>query len=283
MLGEAPRILCLATLGAAPLAELVGAAAAAGFAGVTLRRHHLEQARADGLDDSGITALLRRCPLGVVMMEALTHWPADVARDARAAAQARALFDCAVAVGARDTCAVLLDGTPWPRGQLVRAFRSLCRMAAGHGLRVALEFVPWSVIGSLGAAIDIVERAGCANGGLLLDSWHWARAGTHEAELQPLDPARVFMLQLSDAPAQPAPDLWQETLHARLPPGAGAIDLRGLIATLEHHGVNCPVAAEVFSDRLATLGPACAARELAAGLEALFSPKPAREPGPASP
>jgi sugar phosphate isomerase/epimerase len=283
MLRESPRILCLATLRAAPLAQLVGAAARAGFAGVTLRRHHVEQARAAGLGDEAIRELLRQLPLGAVMLEALTRWPADVAHDRAAAAQARALFECAVAMGTRDTCAVLVDGTPWPREDLVRAFRSLCRMAADHGLRVALEFVPWSVIGSLDAAIDVVQRACHDNGGLLLDSWHWARASTRDEELGRLDPARVVMLQLSDAPARPAADLWQETLHARLLPGAGVIDLHALIAKLERHGLNCPVAAEVFSDRLAALDPALAARELAVGLDALFSPKPAREPDAPSP
>ncbi|HQY70353.1 MAG TPA: sugar phosphate isomerase/epimerase [Pseudomonadales bacterium] len=283
MLRESPRILCLATLGAAPLAALVGAAAQAGFAGVTLRRHHIDQARAAGLGDDAIRELLQQLPLGAVMIEALTRWPADVARDSVAATQARALFECAVALGTRDTCAVLLDDTPWPREELARAFRSLCRMAAGYGLRVALEFVPWSVIGNLEAAIDVIERAGCANGGLLLDSWHWARANTPLDAPAALDPARVFMLQLSDAPATPAADLWHETLHERLLPGAGTIDLARLLAALERRGVACPVAAEVFSDRLAALDPALAARELAASLEGLLSPKPARETDAPSP
>lgn len=283
MLRESPRILCLATLGAAPLATLVGAAAQAGFAGVTLRRHHVEQAHAAGLGDDAIRELLQQLPLGAVMIEALTRWPADVARDSVAAAQARALFECAVALGTRDTCAVLLDGTPWPREELARAFRSLCRMAAGYGLRVALEFVPWSVIGSLEAAIDVVERAGCANGGLLLDSWHWARSNTRLDAPTSLDPARVFMVQLSDAPATPGADLWHETLHERLLPGAGTIDLARLLAALERRGVACPLAAEVFSDRLAALDPALAARELAASLEGLLSPKPAREADAPSP
>jgi len=283
MLRESPRILCLATLGAAPLAALVGAAAQAGFAGVTLRRHHIDQARAAGLGDDAIRELLQQLPLGAVMIEALTRWPADVARDSVAATQARALFECAVALGTRDTCAVLLDDTPWPREELARAFRSLCRMAAGYGLRVALEFVPWSVIGNLEAAIDVIERAGCANGGLLLDSWHWARANTPLDAPAALDPARVFMLQLSDAPATPAADLWHETLHERLLPGAGTIDLARLLAALERRGVACPVAAEVFSDRLAALDPALAARELAASLEGLLSPKPARETDALSP
>ncbi|MBK9470626.1 MAG: sugar phosphate isomerase/epimerase [Pseudomonadales bacterium] len=270
MLRESPRILCLATLRAAPLAELVGSAALAGFAGVTLRRHHVEQARAAGLGDDAIRELLQRLPLGAVMIEALTRWPADVARDRVAAAQARALFECAVALDTRDTCAVLLDGTPWPRKELVRAFRSLCRMAAGYGLRVALEFVPWSVIGNPEAAIDVVERAGCANGGLLLDSWHWARSNTPLDAPAALDPARVFMLQLSDAPARPAADLWHETMHERLLPGVGTIDLARLLAALERRGVACPLAAEVFSDRLSALEPAKAARELAGSLDVLF-------------
>ena len=217
------------------------------------------------------------------MAEALTRWPADVTRDAAATRQARALFDCARVLGARDTCAVLLDGTPWPRDDLVRAFRALCHLADDYGLRVALEFVPWSVIDTLDRAWDIVERAGCANGGLLLDNWHWARGGSTLQGLDAIEPSRIFMLQLSDAPAVPAADLWHETLHERLLPGTGTIEVARLLSALERHGVACPIAAEVFSDRLSGLEPALAARELAGSLDALFSPKPAREPNAPSP
>ncbi len=84
-------------------------------------------------------------------------------------------------------------------------------------------------------------------------------------------------------PPSPAADLWHETLHERLLPGAGSIDFARLLAALERRGVACPLAAEVFSDRLAALDPALAARELAASLERLLSPKPAREPDAPSP
>ena len=71
-------------------------------------------------------------------------------------------------------------------------------------------------------------------------------------------------------PARPAADLWHETMHERLLPGVGTIDLARLLAALERRGVACPLAAEVFSDRLSALEPAKAARELAGSLDVLF-------------
>ena len=148
---------------------------------------------------------------------------------------------------------------------------------------MALEFVPWSVIGNLEAAIDVVERADCANGGLLLDSWHWARGGARWTRPTRSSPRASSHVQLSDAPAAPAADLWHETLPERLLPGAGTIDIARLVAALERRGVACPLAAKVFSDRLVAAGSGTGCTRTGREPGGLFPPKPAREPDVPSP
>jgi sugar phosphate isomerase/epimerase len=277
MLQQSPRVLCLASLPRDTLARQIRAAAATGFDGVSIWRQHYLDARAEGLDDTAIRAILDGCRLGAVMAEGITRWPSDVRTDAAAAREAESIFSFAVAVGAHDVCTVLMDGSPWPHQTLVESFRAACEMAAGHGLRLALEFVPWSVIDSLEKARSIVEEAGCDNGGLMIDSWHWARAGSSLQGLADLDPRQVFMLQLNDAPALAAADSMHETMHQRLLPGTGDIRLAELLQALQARGVDCPVAAEVFSDELLQLPLDSAARLLAQSLDALFSPIPAGE------
>jgi len=283
MLKNAPRILSLACLPPDTLARQMDAAAAAGFDAVSIWRQHYLDARAAGLNDAAIRALLARCRNGAAMAEGITRWPADVRYDAAAAREAEAIFSFAVAVGARDVCTVLMDATPWPQQQLIESFAAVCALAASHGLRLALEFVPWSVIDTLEKARQIITGAGCDNGGLMIDSWHWARSGSSLQGLSAIDPRQVFMLQLNDAPAQAEPDLLDETMHRRRLPGSGDIQLRALLQALQAHGVNCPVTAEVFSDALLQLPLERAACELAQSLDALFSPFPADEMRPANP
>jgi sugar phosphate isomerase/epimerase len=72
-------------------------------------------------------------------------------------------------------------------------------------------------------------------------------------ELADLPGHLVGSVQLSDAPRQPQESLLEETLHARLLPGEGAIDLVGLIRTLDAIGAVAPIGIEVLSDRLSSL------------------------------
>lgn len=52
----------------------------------------------------------------------------------------------------------------------------VCDQAAGQGLRVQLEFMPFSGILDLRSAWEIVRLAGRSNGGLVLDRWHFYRS-----------------------------------------------------------------------------------------------------------
>ena len=58
---------------------------------------------------------------------------------------------------------------------VIEGFAGLCDRAAEHGLLVALEFLPWSGIPDVATAWRIVDAAGRANGGLLVDTWHHLR------------------------------------------------------------------------------------------------------------
>jgi 4-hydroxyphenylpyruvate dioxygenase len=57
----------------------------------------------------------------------------------------------------------------------------------------------------------------------------------------------VLGIQINDAPAQAEADLIDETLHRRLAPGDGDIDLAGLLRHLAAGGCDAPVGVEVFS------------------------------------
>ena len=68
------------------------------------------------------------------------------------------------------------------------------------------------------------------------------------AAIASIPAAQVLGIQINDAPAQAEADLIDETLHRRLAPGEGAIDLAGLLRHLSAGGCNAPIGVEVFSD-----------------------------------
>ena len=122
---------------------------------------------------------------------------------------------------------------------------SIHDLAARHGLSAVLEFFPWTVVPDLGAAVRVVEAAGRAEIGILVDTLHFNRSGSTVEELDRLPASRLPFVHVCDAPVQ-ASYTTEELLHAgraeRLPPGEGEIDIRRI---LKHMPQGIPVALEV--------------------------------------
>lgn len=278
-LGPDDRVLCAGTVPAAGFAERLAAAAEAGFSGVSLFLDDYQRAREQGHGDAELRRMLADHGLGVAELDPLLDWlpGAGLAADATAEGASffghgeDAFYAAADALGARSINAVAYADPPPERALLVDAFGALCRRAAAHGLLVHLEFLPWTPVPDAAAALAIAEAAGCDNGGILLDSWHHFRSGLSNEALARLPGQRVLAVQLSDAPAAAEPDPVEETLHRRLLPGQGDADLAGLLRTLDAMGCRAPLGVEVFSDELAALPPAEAARRAGRALDAVLT------------
>ena len=205
-------------------------------------------------------------------MDPLLRWLPDTAAALEFARHGEDdFYRVADALGARSLNAVVYAEKPIPADALAEAFAGLCDRAAGHGLLVHLEFLPWTQVADVDAALAIVERAGRANGGVMLDAWHHFRGGVPDARLAELPGARILGVQLDDAPGEPEADLVDETLHRRLLPGEGAIDLPAIVRALRAAGSPAPLGVEVFSDALAALPAEEAARRAGAAARAVLA------------
>lgn len=255
-LGFGDLVLCAGTVPQSGLRARIAAAADAGFAAISVFPHEVQAARDAGLSDADLRMLLRDHGVAIAEIDPLLSWlPGDAAGAGISeegqrflAASEDSFYAIADAIGARSINAVLADPRPVEAAAVADAFGALCTRADAHGLLVTLEFLPWTQIRDAATAAAIAEAAGCANGGVMLDAWHWFRGG---ADLTELPAARVFGVQLSDAPAQAEPDVIDETLHRRLVPGDGDADLMGLLRQLRTGGCDAPIGVEVFSDVVA--------------------------------
>jgi sugar phosphate isomerase/epimerase len=169
-------------------------------------------------------------------------------------------YRIAEAIGGRHLNLVQAFGPRLDAWIVAEAFAGVCNRAAQHGLKVSLEFLPWSGIPDMKTAVDIVEKADRPNGGVLLDTWHHFRSGHGSEDLLALHGDIIVAIQINDAAAQPTSDLIKESIHGRLLPGQGAIDLVSIIRALDSIGCEAPVGVEVFSDELKQLPPIEAAR-----------------------
>ncbi|MEJ5056757.1 MULTISPECIES: sugar phosphate isomerase/epimerase family protein [unclassified Pseudomonas] len=163
------------------------------------------------------------------------------------------LLEAGAQLGAR---CLTVSGDDPEHSRLFANFSALCELAAGYRLRVDLEFMRWRHIANLQQAVALVEAAGQANGGVLVDALHLFRSGGDVAAVAKLDRRYIHGVQWCDAPAL-APTgegIIREAREGRLPPGQGQLPLAGLVNALPpqvHWSVEIPNLAMSAPDRLA--------------------------------
>ena len=136
----------------------------------------------------------------------------------------------------------------------IKEFGRVCDRAATSGLRVSLEFMPFSGIPDLASAWAIVDGADRQNGGLTFDIWHYYRSGPDPLLLSQIPAAKIFTVQLSDG-RLPAHDDLLVDLYQRLVPGDGDLDVGGIVATLDGMGALGEVGLEIFGPALTAQPP----------------------------
>ncbi|MFD7011622.1 sugar phosphate isomerase/epimerase family protein [Rhodococcus jostii] len=127
---------------------------------------------------------------------------------------------------------VLVNGNdPEPTRQ-ADTFALLCREAEQRGVSLALEFMAFSRIRTIGDAAAVLRHATSPVAVLVVDALHLARTGSSAEEVRALPDHWLSYVQLCDAPKKAPPDhagLITEARTDRLLPGAGELPLHELI------------------------------------------------------
>lgn len=134
-------------------------------------------------------------------------------------------------------------------GRIVEDFRELGARAAARGLRVAFEALAWGRhIQDHRQAWEIVREVDHPAVGLALDSFGSLARNVPIASLRSIDPAKLFHVQLADAPLLTMDPLsWSR--HFRCMPGQGDLPLVEYVAALQEIGYRGVLSLEIFNDR----------------------------------
>ena len=151
----------------------------------------------------------------------------------------------------------------YPLAHTAQKLTELCQRA-GERI-IAVEPMPYSGIPDVRAAWDIVRASGAPNAALLLDSWHWIRAGQANdlSVLEGIPAEKIVSIQINDVHGHPYPAavLRGESMHDRMAPGTGCGDTLGFLRMLAQKGVKPrTIGVEVISDPILQMGVKEAAR-----------------------
>jgi sugar phosphate isomerase/epimerase len=257
MLGDV--YCCASMIDPAPFAERLAAARDAGYQGVGLRPTHYKAARASGLTDGDMRAMLDDHGLKLIELGFIADWWETGGKAARAEMFERSLYAIADALGGEHV--VLISG-PVTDGvdALADRFGRVCDRAAEHGMRVGLETLPWTDIHDVGIAWEIIARSGHPNGGPIYDAWHLNRGGTTEEMIRRVPPGQVIAIQLNDGSYELVESELEDTFKRRVLPGQGDFRIAQFVALVEQLGVSAPMGVEVLNEELRALSAAQAAK-----------------------
>lgn len=208
----------------ANMVRLISAAAEAGFTAVVPRvRHPPGLGAASRNDDRPLVVKKVQRHLadtGLCVASVMSFWITPETNPG----EFESALDTAAAIGAQSIQVVCHDPA------VTRAtanFSRLCAMAGSRGLKVALEFMPYSSIRSLNEAREFIAEAGQRNAGLCVDALHFHRSGSSLDDLAALDPEAIILVQFCDALRTPpsAERLRIEARSGRLYPGQGELPL----------------------------------------------------------
>jgi sugar phosphate isomerase/epimerase len=137
---------------------------------------------------------------------------------------------------------------------IVEDLRMLALLAIPMGIRIAFKGISWSrTVTDFAAAGDLVFEANCPNLGLAVDAFDVLAARTPLADLEAIDPAQIFLVQLSDYMWQQLRSAEEEAstaTHFRVFPGEGAHSesLAQFVSTLDGIGYVGDYSFDVYND-----------------------------------
>jgi 2-keto-myo-inositol isomerase len=214
----------LSTLGDIPLDDQLAAAAGAGFEMVELRAPQLV-----GVTDLAARLAahgLRACSINSLEGVGERDLLDEAGRLSELAASCGCPYVVAVPGRRQDSLAV-----------------ELARLGAAcstEGAQLAFEFMgfEWSAVRSLAQAAAVYD------GPLVVDTFHWCLGDGALDALRSLDPGRLALVHVNDAPST---DLTRLGDADRLLPGEGVLDLAPFYAALRDIGYDGVYSVELFS------------------------------------
>jgi sugar phosphate isomerase/epimerase len=239
---------------AGTLSQKLAAVREAGFSQIMLMARDLV-GHAEGVDDA--VRVVKESGLRVTGFQVLRDFeglPGNL--HAYKIDVAKSMLEMCAAVGAKvllicSSTSTHASGNP---EGIARDLRKLSMLALPLGIRIAYEGLSWGRhINEFTTAWDVVCRADAPNLGIGIDSFHAFATKTALEDLDMLDPAKIFLVQLADFMWNEIPSVEERintARHFRVFPGEGvhSEQLAELVMRLDRLGYRGDYSFEVFND-----------------------------------
>lgn len=240
--------------------ERVKAAKDAGFEGIGLRAETYVDALAEGLHDEDILNVLKKYDMKVTEVEYIVQW-AEEHRSYEQKYKEQICFHMCELFGVNHINCGLMEN--YSVEHTAQKLKELCQRAGKY--TIGVEPMPYSGLPDIKKAWAVVETTKCDNAKLILDTWHWVRAGQpcDVSMLEGIPAEKIVSIQINDVHDRPYAKsiLRDESMHDRLAPGTGYGNTAAFVKMIRNKGIEPKVfGVEVISDAILEKGVAEAAK-----------------------
>lgn len=210
-------------------------ASQAGFKTVGLRMNKLQDYLSEGHTPAQARQLIETYGLDPVEMNFFADWIfAPQGKQPEVLAKFREFASLAHQMGSKFLiCPTSYsDAANKDTGMAADNYRALCDIAGEFNLVAGLEFVPWSDVGNVRKAWEILESLNHPHGGLVLDCFHYFEGGSTLADLQKVPVERIVMFHLTDVERVETDTLVTLCRNYRPLPGEGEYNFGPLLKYL---------------------------------------------------
>jgi sugar phosphate isomerase/epimerase len=229
--------------------DRVQVAAKAGFKGIGIWHTDLEHILLHRTLDE-MKKILDDNGMKYIELEFLTDWFLDGARKAESDSRKKRLFEASAILRAKHVKVGDFYNSPCPMPRIIESFAALCKEAETFGAVIGFEIMGSAMINNIQDALTMVETAGAANGGLIVDIYQVANLGWTCKEISRIPLKYLTNVELNDGtlPGSPNHDPSNRKLC-----GEGEYDIKGFIRCVKNMGYTGPWGVEVISEKLAKL------------------------------
>jgi len=145
-----------------------------------------------------------------------------------------------------------LEGRPWDEvlSLTARNVADIADIGKRHGVRFQLEPIAWSPIHSLSQSLQVIQKAGRDNVGMVIDFWHlWAGEETSPSEVAALDGSMIYGIHFCDGMRHVPGTTWIEEELRGFLPGEGRIPIPEWVAAVKATGFDGVWSSELLSPK----------------------------------
>ena len=241
-----------------PLQEQIKAVKQAGFHELTLHPFMIGHYISAGLSLKDMKSMLDDSGIRVSRLDPLTTWAPDWRAynfsddyTITVSMDPLELFELSKIFGTKH---ISLNGM-WKPGrydinELTEFYARICEKALPYDLTCDIEPIPmWGGCPRLEDALEVINKSGAENVGLVFDVTHFTRGGTPMEVLEHIPGDLIHSVQICDG-LMPKPDhlSLEEECFNRMWPGEGGFNIGPIISLLDRIGGLRAVGPEVFAN-----------------------------------